>query len=139
MRRGRVDETKAATDEHTEVDAVATGGDERGLREGFGGVGDPKIGAEESDEAVDDDVLGPKTMEQLVPRKGGDGDEDRGGGAEPERKENPTENGAETRTKRKLGFFFICAPRERKETWTMPSATMGASSPWFTGAGSKTC
>jgi len=36
--------------------------------------------------------------------KGVDGD--RGGGAEPERKENPTENGAETRTKRKLGFFF---------------------------------
>ena len=70
--------------------------------------------------------------------KGGDGD--RGGGAEPERKENPTENGAETRTKRKLGFFFfICAPRERKETWTMPSATTGAASPWFTGAGSKTC
>ena len=70
------------------------------------------------------------------------GDRDRGGGAEPERKENPTENDAETRTKRKLGFvffLFICAPRERKETWTMPSATTGAASPWFTGAGSKTC
>ena len=42
-----------------------------------------------------------------MPKRGGDGDEDRGGGAEPERKENPTENGAETRTKRKLGFFFF--------------------------------
>ncbi len=69
--------------------------------------------------------------------KGGDGD--RRGGAEPERKDNPTESGAKTRTKRKLGFFFICAPRKRKETWTMPSATTGAASPWFTGAGSKTC
>jgi hypothetical protein len=65
VRRGRVDETKAAADELTNAE------------------------------------------------KGGDGD--RGGGAEPERKENPTENGAETRTKRKLGFFFICALRERKE------------------------
>jgi len=47
---------KAATDELTKkVDTVAKGGDDRGLGEGFGGVGDPK---------------------------------------------------AETRTKRKLGFFF---------------------------------
>ena len=87
MRRGRVDKMKAAADELTKVDAVAKRGDDRGLGEGFGGVGDPK---------------------------------------------------AETRTKRKLGFFFICAPRERKETWMMPSATTGAASPWFTGAGSKT-
>ena len=42
MRRGRVDETKAAADELMKVDAVAKGGDNRGLREGFGGVGDPK-------------------------------------------------------------------------------------------------
>ncbi len=87
MRRGRVDKTKAAADELTKkVDAVAKGGDDRGLGEGFGGVGDPK---------------------------------------------------AETKTKRKLGFFFRCAPRERKETWTISSATMGAASPWFTGAGSN--
>ena len=43
--------------------------------------------------------------------KGGDGDQ--GGGAEPERKENPTEKGAdaEARTKRKLGFilFYLCS------------------------------
>jgi hypothetical protein len=51
VRRGCVDETKAAADELTEVDAVTKGGDDRGLREGFGGVGDPKIGAEERDEA----------------------------------------------------------------------------------------
>ncbi len=56
MRRGRVDKTKAAADELTKkVDAVAKGGDDHGLGEGFGGVGDPK---------------------------------------------------AETKTKRKLGFFF---------------------------------
>jgi hypothetical protein len=73
VRRGRVDETKAAADEHTEVDAVAKGGDERGLGEGFGGVGDPKIGAEDRDEALDDDPLGPKMMKQLVahqPKRG---------------------------------------------------------------------
>ena len=62
-----------------------------------------------------------------------------GGGAEPERKENLTKNSAEARTKRKLVFFFSCAPRERKETWTMLPAAMGAASSWFTGAGSKTC
>jgi hypothetical protein len=33
-------------------------------------------------------------------------------------------------------FFFNRAPRERKETGTMPSAVRGAASPWFTGAGS---
>ena len=55
-----------------------------------------------------------------------------------ERKEKLTANSAKAWTKRKLGFF-ICAPRERKETWTMPPATMGAASPWFTGAGSKIC
>jgi len=62
VRRGRVDETKAAADELTKVDTVAKGGDDRGLGEGFGGVGDPK---------------------------------------------------AETRTKRKLGFFFyVLSARE---------------------------
>ena len=44
-----------------------------------------------------------------MPKRGGDGDEDQGGGAEPERKENPTENGAEAQTKRKLVFFFLVA------------------------------
>ena len=89
MRLGRVDETKAASDELTNAE------------------------------------------------KGGDGD--RGGGAEPERKENPTENGARAQTKRKLGFFFNCTPRKRKEAWTMAPSTTGAASPWFTSAGSKTC
>ena len=142
MRRRRVDETNAAADEHTEGEAVAKGGDDRELGEGFGGVEDPKIGAEESDEAVDDDVLGPKTMEQLVPKRGGgDGDEDRGGRrrtgeeGEPDRERCRDEYEEEAW----IFFFFILAPRERKETWTMPSATAGAASPWFTGAGSKTC
>ena len=73
VRRGRVDETKAAADELTEVDAVAKGGNNRGLGEGFVGVGDPKIGAEERDEESDHYPLGPKTMKQLVvrqPRRG---------------------------------------------------------------------
>ncbi len=38
--------------------------------------------------------------------------------------------------KRNNFFFFNRAPRERKETGTMPSADRGAASPWFTGAGS---
>ncbi len=62
MRRGRVDKTKAAADELTEGDAVAKGGDDRGPGKGFGGVGDPKIGSKECDEAPDHDPLGLKTM-----------------------------------------------------------------------------
>ena len=62
MRRGRVNETKAAADELTEGDAVAKGGDDRGLGKGFGGVGDPKIGFKERDEVPDHHPLGPKTM-----------------------------------------------------------------------------
>ena len=69
MRRRRVDETKATVDELMKVDAVAKGGDNRGLGEGFGGVGDPKIGAKDCNEALDDDPLGPKTMKQLVARQ----------------------------------------------------------------------
>ncbi len=62
MRRGRVDKTKAAADEHTEEDAVAKGGDNRGLGKGFSDIGDPKIGAKERDEAPDHNPRGPKTM-----------------------------------------------------------------------------
>ena len=140
MRRGRVVETKTAADEHTEGEAVAKGGDDRGLGEGFGGVGDPKIGAEESDEAVDDDVLGPKTMVQLVPRRGATAAKT--GGEAPNRRGRRTRPRTAPRRGRRGSldfFFFILAPRERKETWTMPSATTGAASPWFTSAGSKTC
>ena len=88
MRQERVNETNASADELTKVDAIAKGGNDRGLGEGFGGVGDPKSRDEDEEETW---------------------------------------------------IFFICAPRERKETWTVPYATMGAASPWFTGAGSKTC
>ncbi len=62
MRRGCIDETKAAADELTEEDAVAKGGDDRGLGKGFGGRGDPKIGSKERDEAPDHNLLGPKTV-----------------------------------------------------------------------------
>ena len=131
---------KAAADEHTEVDAVAKVGDVHGLGEGFGGIGDPKIGAKDGDEALDDYPLGPKMMKQLMARRPRRGVAETGG-------EAPNQRGRRTRprtaprkkTKRKLGFFFKCPPRKRKETRTMPSATTGAASPWFTGAGSKTC
>ncbi len=73
MRRGRIDETEAATDEFTEADAVAKGGNDRGLRKGLGGVGEPKIGSKEHNEALDHDPLGPKMMKEFVvsqPRRG---------------------------------------------------------------------
>ena len=62
MRRGRVGETEAATEEFTEEDAVAKGGDDRELGKGRGSLGDPKIGSKERDEVLDHDPLGPKTM-----------------------------------------------------------------------------
>ena len=63
MRRGRIDEMEATADELTEEDAVAKGGDNRGLGKGLGGVGDPKIGSKEHNEVLDHDLLGPKTMQ----------------------------------------------------------------------------
>ena len=80
MRRGRVDDTKAAADELTEVDAVPKGGNNRGLGEGFSAVGDPTSGAEERNEASDHDPLGPKTMKQLVARQPRRGATETGGG-----------------------------------------------------------
>ena len=62
MRRGRVDEIRAAADELTEEDAVAKGGDNRGIGKGFCGVGDPKIGSKEHDEAPDHNPLGQTRM-----------------------------------------------------------------------------
>ena len=67
--RGHVDETKAAADEFAEVDAVAKGGDDRGLGEGVGDGGDAESGAKKRDEALDHDPLGPKTTKQLVARQ----------------------------------------------------------------------
>ena len=60
---------KAAADELAEVDAVAKGGDDRGLGEGLGGIGDAEIGSEECDEASDHNSLGLKTTKQLVARQ----------------------------------------------------------------------
>ena len=59
MRRGRVGETKPAADEYSEADAVTKGGDNRGLGKGHGDVGDPEIGTEEPDEALDHESLSP--------------------------------------------------------------------------------
>ncbi len=66
MRRGRVNETKTAADKFSEADAVAKGGDNRGLGKGLGNVGDPEIGTKEPDEALDHEPLSAKTMEELV-------------------------------------------------------------------------
>jgi hypothetical protein len=115
MRWGRVDETKAAADEHTEVDTVAKGGDDRGLGEGFGGVGDPKIGAEDRDEALDDDPLGPKTMKQLVarqPRRGATATKT-GGEAPNRRGRRIRPRTAPRRGQRgSLDFFYLRSARE---------------------------
>jgi len=123
VRRGRVDETKAAADEHTEVDAVAKGGDDRGLGEGFGGVGDPKIGAEDRDEASDDDPLGPKPMEQLVarqPRRGATATET--GGEAPNRRGRRIRPRTAPRRGRRgsLDFFFYM--RSAREEGNMDNA-----------------
>jgi hypothetical protein len=66
---GCADETKAAMDELAEVGAVAKGGDDRGLGDGFCRVGDTEIGSEERDEVSDNDLLGLKSMKQLVARQ----------------------------------------------------------------------
>ena len=115
VRRRRVDETKAAADEHTEGETVAKGGDDRELGEGVGGVGDSKIGTEEGDEAVDDDVLGPKTMEQLVPRRGATATKT--GGEAPNRRGRRTRPVTAPRRGRRgsLDFFFFYTRSAREE------------------------
>jgi hypothetical protein len=60
---------KAAVDELAEVGTVAKGGDDRGLREGFCGVGDAEIGSKEHNEALDNNLLGLKVTKQLVGRQ----------------------------------------------------------------------
>ena len=108
MRRGRVDETKAATDELTEVDAVAKGGDNRGLEEGFGGVGDPKIGAEDRVEALDHNPLDLKLMKQLVARRPRRGATETGGEAPNRRGRRTRPRTAPRRGRRgSLDFFFF--------------------------------
>ncbi len=57
---------KAVVDELTEVGAIAKGGDNRGLGEGFCGVGDADIGSKECKEVSDNDILGLKVEKQLV-------------------------------------------------------------------------
>ncbi len=59
MRRGRIDETIPAADEFSEADAVAKGGNDRGLGKGLGNVGDPGIGTKEPNEALDHEPLSP--------------------------------------------------------------------------------
>jgi len=114
VRRGCVDERKAAADVLTEVDAVAKGGDDSGLGEGFDGGGDPKIGAEDRDEALDDYPLGPKTMKQLVARQPRRGATETGGEA-PNRRGRRTRPRTAPRQGRRgsLDFFFIYALHAR--------------------------
>ncbi len=107
VRRGRVDETKAAADELTEVDAVAKGGDDRGLGEGFGGVGDPKIGAEKRNEASDHDPLSPKTMKQLMTRQPRRWATETGGEA-PNRRGRRTRLRTAPRRGRRRSLDFFC-------------------------------
>ena len=138
--RGRVDETKAAADELAEVDAVAKGGDGRGLGEGFGGAGDAEIGSDES------------AMRRRTPRSPGPEDDEAarvarqprrgvtetggGGGAELERKENPTKNGAKAGRRGSFDFFYLYALRARgRKRGQCRPRQRGAASPWFTGAG----
>ncbi len=109
---------KAAAYELVEVGAVVKGGDDRGLGEGFCGVGDAEIGSEERDEASDNDLLGLKATKQLVARQPRRGMTEAGGEA-PNRRGRRIRPRTAPRCGRrgslKLGFLFlICAPRERK-------------------------
>ncbi len=109
---------KAAVDELAEVSAVVTkGGNDRGLGEGICGVGDAEIGSKERDEASDNNLLGLKLTKQLVARQPRRGLTEVGG-------EAPNRRGRRNRPRTALrrgrrgswDFFFICAPRKRKET-----------------------
>ena len=123
MRRGRVDETKAAADEHTEVDAVAKGGDDRGLGEGFGGVGDPKIGAEKRNEESNHDPLGPKTMKQLVARQSRRGATETGGEAQNRRgRRTPLRTAPRHGRRGSLDVFFLFYLRSAREEGNVDNA-----------------
>ena len=139
MVAGGVNETKAAADELVEVDAVTKGGNNRGLGKGSCGEGDAEIGSKERDEASDHDLLGLKAMTQLMACQPRRGVTEAGGEVPNQRGRRIRPRTAPKRGQRGHLDFFICAPQERKETWTMPPATTGVASPWFTGAGSKTC
>ncbi len=93
---GHVDETKTAMKERLDTNEVAKSGDNRRVRASGEGVRDPEGRAEHPNEVLNNDSLGVKAPKQFVvrqPRKGVR--EAGGGGAEPEVKVRPTEDGAE--------------------------------------------
>ena len=127
-------------DELAEVGTATKGGNERGLREDLCGLRDAKIRSKEHDEASDNNLLGLKATKQLVahqPQRGVT--EARGEAPNWRGRRNRPRTATRHGRRGSWDFFYICALSEKKETWTMPPATMGATTPWFTGAGSKTC
>ena len=56
-------------DELAEVGAVAKGGNDRVLGEGFCGIEDAEIGSEEHNEVSDNDFLGLEAMKQPMARQ----------------------------------------------------------------------
>ncbi len=132
-----VNETEIPQDENLEVDVVA-------LRDSRGGVGNPKVKTERSNQLLDDEGLCAKTTMDFTAQQKRREESAAGRKTSIGGRIRATTPGHETLTRRrKRGFFFKRwynrAPRERKEAGTMPSAAMGAASPWFDGEGSNTC
>jgi len=137
-----VDKTEIPQDKNLEVDIPKShdNGDQRMIR---GGVSDPKIKTERSNQLLDKEELFVKATKgftaQLRRREeAAAGRETSVGG-----RIRTTMPWHETPRRRKRGFFFLFwynrAPREGKEAGTKPSMATGAASPWFNGEGSKTC
>jgi hypothetical protein len=141
--RGRhVNETEIPQNENLEVE-VSEGHDDGDRRMNRGGVGDPKVRTERSNQLLDEEGLFAKTTKdltapQLRMEESAAGRKTSVGG-----RIRATTPWHEPPRRRKRGGFFLSlynrAPRERKEAGTMPSAAKGAASPWFDGEGSKTC
>jgi hypothetical protein len=141
--RGRhVDETEIPQNENLEVE-VSEGHDDGDRRMNHGGVSDPKVRTERSNQLLDEEGLFAKTTKDLTAPQLRREESAAGRKTSVGRRIRATTPWHETPRRRKRGCFFLSwcnrAPRERKEAGTMPSAAKGAASPWFDGEGSKTC
>jgi len=128
-----IDKTEIPQDANLKVN-VPEGHDDGDRRMIRGGVGDPKIRTERSNQLLDEDELFANTTKDFTAQQWrreelAAGRETSIGGrirATTPWHEVPT-------NRRKRGFFYEwwynCAPRERKEAGTMPSAATGTASP----------
>ncbi len=124
-----------------EAEAVLEGGNVDNIGATGKDKGDPPIRTIHSNQPCEVVPLIVRKMQELMARKLRKMiTEAGGGGAKPKERGRLTEDGAKAlkpkKTKRAFFFVNIRTPRKGKEAGIMPSATRGAASPWFTGAGS---